>query len=195
MPLLQIKENFIDVTNDFDWKKWRSQRIWRELREDGEYLFAFVQKNYGYDKETSGQDLGMHADEQGFIGRKEEFVGERGWQKDPNKPNFGERVYNEPSISIEEEWDEKSKTWKKVEYKSGRRIYVYTCKATDSMLENFKKTYGRLDNGKMTMLSFLYGSFIDEVSNMQDFFAKGNAVAIHEKETIKIRQMKQKETA
>ena len=79
MGLLQIRPNQVTDLKSFKWgEEWRAERIWRELRADGEYLFASLRKNYGIIEKTSAIDLGVKKEDYWWIGRTEKRVGERG---------------------------------------------------------------------------------------------------------------------
>ena len=48
MPLLQIEENIVVEPKNFKWgDEWRAVRIWKELRDDGEWFYALIIKKYG----------------------------------------------------------------------------------------------------------------------------------------------------
>lgn len=186
MPILQIDTNYVTDFDKFQWgKEFRAERIWRELRSDGEYLFASMRRNYGNIDEVGAIDLGTKKEDYWWIGREEDRVGERVFDTNPRSDTFGQRKYEEPPTIVEEQFNEETQKWEKVSYKDGRLIYKYRCPATDDFLKKFQSLVGNLDNGKTTQLIFIFGSRVVDIPNPDVFFAKGSAVGRFEQEYLK----------
>lgn len=182
MPLLQIKPNFITDLKSFKWgDEWRAERIWRELRGDGEYLFASLRKDYGVIEKTHALDLGNKKEDYFWVGRVENRVGERVPDVDPKSPTFGQRIYEEPATQLGSEFNETTQQWEKVEYKDGKLVYEYICPATPENLKKFRGMVGNLDNGKSTQLIFIFGSSHVDIPDHELFFKEGDTVAAYEK--------------
>lgn len=160
MPL-QINENILEeIPEDFGWgKKWKALRIWKELRDDGEFLYAFIIRHYG------PNDFGTKKEDERWIGRKIKWIHGRKWQNNPSAPHYGERVDDEAEMVTEEEWDEKTHTYKKVETPvNARKTYEYIHRADDSdMIKNYKTLIGRTTQGT-TQFHFV---FSDQVRKMK----------------------------
>ena len=183
MPILQIKPNFLpeESLKGFKWEEWRAERIIRELRGDGEYLFASCRKNYGVIENTHELDLGNKKEDYLWIGRIEDRVGERGPDVNPKSPTFGTRVYREPEKQLSEEWNEATQKWEEIETKKGRLVHKYICEATPENLQKFKSMVGKLDNGRVTNTSFIFGSAKVDMPDPDVFFKEGKVVAKFEK--------------
>lgn len=177
MVLLELRPNFIKDLKTFKWgKEWRAERIWRELRIDGEYLFASIKKDYGVIEGTHALDLGNKKEDYYWVGRTIRIVGERVPDTDPNSPTFGKRVYKAPPKRLGREWNENTKQWEDVTYEDGRKTYDYICPATPENLKLFQTMAGPLDNNNETQLIFIYGSRNIDVPDADLFFKTGDVV-------------------
>lgn len=164
---MQITENILEeIPSDFGWgKKWKALRIWKELREDTEYLYAFIIRYYG------PGDFGTKKEDERWIGRRIKWIRGKKWQNDPSQPNYGQRVEEELETVVEEEWDEKKKTYVRVETPvNAKKTYEYIHKADDKdIVENYKTLVGRTTQGA-TQFYFVFGDQVRKIKP-KDFWA------------------------
>ena len=165
---MEITENILEeIPADFGWgKKWKAMRIWKELRDDGEYIYAFIIRHYG------PNDFGNKKEDERWIGRKIKWIRGKKWQNDPTLPHYGERVEDEAETIVEEEWDEKKKTYVKVETPvNAKKTYEYIHKADDKeMIKNYQSLVGRTTMGT-TQFHFVFGDQVRKVKP-KDFWAQ-----------------------
>lgn len=167
MPL-QIEENIRPLPPDFKWgQEWVAVRMWRELDDNGEHLYAFLVRKFG------PNDYGTKREDELWIGREIEYIKERDWQKDPRKPRFGERVDVEADTVTESIWDEKKGTYVQQETPvNARKTYKFLHDANNKEIQKQYKTLVQLTGRIRTKLYFVYnnGSRIVSIENMNDFF-------------------------
>lgn len=166
MPLLQIEENIVSEPKDFKWgKEWRAIRIWKELRDDGDYFFALITRMYG------PNDYGNKKDDEYWIGREVKYINERKFDTDPKSQTFGKRVDKDPEWVHEEIWDDRLHKYVAQKYAvEAKKTYKYTHKVTPELTKNYRSLVGDLPGGARTQLIFLYGSRPVDVRNHDDFW-------------------------
>ncbi len=166
MPKLQIEENW-QQPKDFDWgKSWRAVRIWKELRADGEFLYAFIVKKY------SETDLGELKDEELWIGRNVEYRGKRKFDVDPKSATFSKRIDEKPQVVTEEVYNDSTGKYEDQTYTvNAKKIYVYNHKASNvELVRHYQSLCGSLPGGTATQLIMLYGSRPVTIDNPNDFW-------------------------
>lgn len=167
MPLA-LEENIKDLPEDFNWGEgWRALRIWKELRDDGEFLYAFLIKMYG------PNDYGNKREDELWIGRKIKYLKGRKWQLNPKKPNFGKRVDDEPETVKESIWNDETGTYDEVITPiNAQKTYEYIHKTTDKdIMAKYKTLVGSTTQGR-TRFYFVYdnGARIVNIKNSNDFW-------------------------
>jgi hypothetical protein len=167
MPL-QLEENIKPLPVDFKWgAEWTAIRMWKELRDDGEFLYAFLVRRYGPD------DYGRKREDELWIGREIEYIKERDWQRDPKKPNFGQRVDIEPDEVVESIWDEaKGKYIEQKTPLNARKRYKYVHRADNKEIVKRYQSLIQMTGVVRTKLYFVYndGSRIISIENEDEFF-------------------------
>lgn len=167
MPKLQIEENW-QVPDDFDWgKSWRAVRIWKELRADGEFFYAFIVRKYD---ET---DIGEMKDEELWIGRRIEYRGKRKFDVNPRSKTFSKRIDEKPQEVTEEVYNEDTGKYEEQTYTvNAKKIYVYDHKADDKeLIAKYQSLCGSLPGGTSTQLIMLYGSRPVNIEVPKDFWS------------------------
>jgi|SRR6185437_1962349 len=167
MPL-QIEEAISPLPEDFKWgEQWRALRLWKELRDDGEFFYAFVVRMYG------PNDYGNKKEDELYIGREIKYIKGKKFQLDHKKPKFGERVDEEADEIVESIFDyEKGKYVEVRTPVNARKTYLYLHKADDKeMAKKYASLIGTTSVG-ITKMYFVYnyGSRIVEIPNKKDFF-------------------------
>lgn len=168
-PLFTVDENAVPLPEDFTWgKDWRAVRLWKEQRDDGEFLFGLVQRKYG------PNDWGNAKDDFLYIGRNVKWIKERGMDVDPKSKTFGQRIDKDAETVTISEYNEKSKTYEPVAVPvNARKVYVYEHSADDKeMVKKYESLVGKLQRGTSTMLTFVWGngSEFGEVKTPKEFF-------------------------
>ena len=166
MPKLQIEENW-EVPKDFDWgKSWRAVRIWKELRADGEFLYAFVVKKY---TET---DIGELKEEELWIGRRVEYRGKRKFDVDPKSKTFSKRIDEAPQQVTEEVYNDATGRYEEQTYTvNAKKIYIYEHNVKDkTLIPKYQSLCGSLPGGSATQLIMLYGSRPVTIEQPDDFW-------------------------
>jgi len=164
---LQIEENIQPLPKDFDWGKgWRALRIWRELKDDGEFFYAFLVRRYG------DNDYGNKREDELWIGREIVYSKGKKFQTDPKKPKFGERVPDQADEVLEEIWNPDKGRYESVTTQVGQKTYKYLHKAGDKdIAKKYETLIGTIFN-TTTRLYFVYnhGARIVLMENKNDFF-------------------------
>lgn len=167
MPL-QIEEAISPMPEDFKWgEEWRALRIWKELRDDGEFLYAFLIKMYG------PNDYGNKKEDELYIGREIHYIKGKKFQLDHKKKDFGKRVEDEADEIVESQWDyDKGKYVEVRTPVNAKKTYKYLHNSTDKeLIKKYQSLIGPTSVGN-TKLYFVYnyGSRIVEIPNKKDFF-------------------------
>ncbi len=170
-PLFVIDENAVPLPVDFQWgKQWIATRMWKELRDDGEFYFALVQRKYG------PQDWGNTHDDFLYIGREVSWIKERTTDINPRSKKFGQRVDAPAETVTISEYNEKTQEYEPVQKAvNERKVYLYIHKTTDKALTtNYESLYGNTQRGGKTELTFIYGngSNFAQVKTKKEFFGR-----------------------
>lgn len=167
--MLQIEENAVPLPDNFQWgKEWRAVRIWKELRDDGDFIYAFCIRYYG------PNDYGRKKADEIWIGREIKYISERDWDNNPKSKTYGQRVAKDAETVTEEIWDEKLGKYVPVETAiNAIKEYDYKHKANDpDLVAQYKTLVGRLPAGRKTQLLFVYdsGGRTVNIDNPDDFW-------------------------
>lgn len=169
-PALVVDEGATPLPEDFAWgKEWVALRMWRELRDDGEYLFAACLRKYG------PNDFGNKSEDHIFIGREIKWIGQRITDENHRSKTFGKRVDEKAETVTERIFDEDEQEWKEVEIPiNATKTYNYLHKADNpEFIKQYKTLVGPAPRSGKTHFSFIwaYGSQIREVKTAKEFFA------------------------
>lgn len=168
-PAMIVDEGAVPLPEDFKWgKEWVALRIWKELRDDGEYLFAACLRKYG------PNDFGNKSEDHIYIGRQIEWIGERITDDNKRSKTFGKRVNAKAETVTERVFDEDEQEWKELEIPiNATKTYNYLHKADDEeFVKLYKTLVGPTPRSGKTHMSFIwaYGSEIREIKNKSEFF-------------------------
>jgi len=152
-----IQQKYIEDMYNFEWKDWRAVSITKEQRKDKDYYFAHIVKYYGNEVGSFDYDIGNTSSEYAYIGRKEEYVGSRGPDKDPESKTFGQRI-TFPAETREDTYIDHGVEKTRTVLVKGRKIYVFTLPVNDKNTENIKKLIGPISASKQTTFKMLAGT-------------------------------------
>lgn len=150
---LQIKPNYIENLDDFEWKEWRASMITREKRTKGDFYFAQVVRYFGIDEETEGYDVGDKKEDFAFLGRYPIAIGDRVYSKDPKKP--GVREYVKP---VWEEIENQVTKEKTRHLKVGHFIWKYSLPVNEENTERMRNLVGETGSDSATGFQIIEGS-------------------------------------
>ncbi len=164
-----VDEGAIPLPEDFKWgKEWVALRIWRELRDDGEFLFAACLRKYG------PNDFGNKSEDHIYIGREIKWIGERITDENKRSKTFGKRVDAKADTITERVFDDDLQEWKEIEIPiNATKTYEYLHKADDAeFVKLYKTLIGATPRSGKTHMSFIwaYGSEMREIKNKNEFF-------------------------
>lgn len=152
-----IQQKYIEDMNNFEWASWRAISITKEQRKDKDYYFAQIVKYYGNDIGSFDYDVGTTSSEFAYIGRKEEYVGSRGPDKDPESKTFGKRI-TFPAETREDTYLDHGVEKVRTVLVKGKKIYMFTLPVNDENTENIKKLIGPISATKQTTFKMLAGT-------------------------------------
>lgn len=168
-PALIVDEGATPLPENFKWgKEWVALRIWKELRDDGEFLFAACLRKYG------PNDFGNKSEDHIYIGRQIKWIGSRITDTNPKSKTFGKRTDAKAETVTERVFDEESQEWKEIEIPvNATKTYEYLHNAEDEeIVKMYKTLVGATPRSGKTHLSFIwaYGSEMREIKNKDEFF-------------------------
>lgn len=168
-PSMIVDEGAIPLPEDFKWgKEWVALRIWRELRDDGEFIFAACLRKYG------PNDFGNKSEDHIYIGREIKWIGERITDENKRSKTFGKRVDAKADTITERVFDDDLQEWKEIEIPiNATKTYEYLHKADDAeFVKLYKTLIGATPRSGKTHMSFIwaYGSEMREIKNKNEFF-------------------------
>lgn len=168
-PALIVDEGAIPLPENFTWgKDWVALRMWKEQRDEGEFLFAACLRKYG------PNDFGNKSEDHIYIGREVKWIGERVTDVNPRSKTFGDRKDAKTETVTERIFDEETDEWKDVQIPiNATKTYEYLHKASDGeFIKHYKTLVGKTPRSGKTHFSFIwaYGSQIREVKTAKEFF-------------------------
>lgn len=168
-PSLIVDENAIPLPENFKWgEEYVALRMWKELRDDGEYLFAACLRKYG------PNDFGNKSEDHIYIGREIKWIGERITDTNSRSKTFGQRIDAKAETVTERIFDEEAQEWKEVEIPvNATKTYKHLHKADDpELVKQYKTLVGPTPRSGKTHFTFIwaYGSEIREVKTAKEFF-------------------------
>lgn len=169
-PSLIVDENAIPLPENFQWgKEYVALRIWKELKDEGEFLFAACLRKYG------PNDFGNKSEDHIYIGRQIKWVGERVTDTNQRSKTFGKRINAKAETVTERVFDEDQGEWKEVEIPvNATKTYEYLHDASNpDIVKQYKTLVGPTPRSGKTHFSFIwgYGSEIREVKTPNEFFS------------------------
>lgn len=168
-PSMIVDEGAIPLPEDFGWgKEWVALRMWKEQRDDGEYLFAACLRKYG------PNDFGDKSEDHIYIGREIQWIGKRITDENRRSKTFGKRI-NEPTDSVTERiFDDEANQWKEIEIPiNATKTYNYLHKADNAdWVKLYKSLVGPAPRSGKTHFTFIwaYGSEMREIKTSKEFF-------------------------
>lgn len=168
-PALIVDEGAIELPENFQWgKQWVALRMWKEQRDDGEYLFAACLRKYG------PNDFGNKTKDHIYIGRKVKWTRGKITDTDPDSPTFTKRIDEKAEEVIEKVFNEKTGNWDEIKIPvNATKTYDYLHKAdNDDMVKLYKSLVGPTPRSGKTHFTFIwgYGSEFREVKTAKEFF-------------------------
>ena len=169
-PALVIDEGAIPLPEDFKWgKEYVALRMWKELRDDGEYLFAACLRKFG------PNDFGDKSEDHIYIGREIEWIGKRITDVNPRSKTFSKRVNQKSETVTERVFNEDENEWQEIEIPiNATKTYNYLHKAdNEEFIKQYKTLVGPTPRSGKTHFTFIwaYGSEMREIKNPKEFFA------------------------
>lgn len=156
---MQIEQTEISNFKDFKWgEEWRALVISKEQRMDKDYYFARIARYYGKTHNTFEYDIGTTSKEFAWIGRKSEFVGTMGPDRNPDSKTFGQRIQFPPKTEEISIIDTEGNDRKKTVLKKGRIIYKFTLPVNEENTKKIKTLIGPITVNKSTTFQVVAGN-------------------------------------
>jgi len=152
-----IEQKYIEDVKNFSYDHWRAVSITKEQRKGNDYYFAQIVKYYGNGPDSYDYDIGNNSSEFAYIGRKEEYVGIRGPDTDPESKTFGKRITYPAETRVDTYIDHGVEKIRTVLVK-GKKIYVFTLPVNTENTSNIKKLIGPVSITKQTTFKMLTGT-------------------------------------
>jgi len=168
-PSMIIDEGAIPLPENFGWgKEYVALRIWKELRDDGEYLFAACLRKFG------PNDFGDRSEDHIYIGREIKWLGKKITDENRRSKTFGNRINEKTETVTERVFDDVENEWKEIEIPiNATKTYDYLHKADNpEMVKQYKTLVGPAPRSGKTHFTFIwaYGSEMREIKTSKEFF-------------------------
>jgi hypothetical protein len=190
---MYIGDDLIALPKNFDPKKWRAVRMWKELRDNGEFFFALLVRYYG------PNDYGNKRKDFVHIGREIVWSYGKETDTDPDSPTFGKRVEIQPQLVTERIFNEKTKEWDEVKVPvNATKSYKYEHKTSDKKItEMYKGLCGTVPRSGYTTFTFIsgQGSNLRRVETEEEFFEKSVKQIIEEDKKLLLETKTSTETS
>lgn len=168
-PALVVDEGAMPLPENFAWgKEWVALRLWKELKDDGEWFFASLIRKYG------PNDFGNKSKDNIYIGREIEWVGNRITDTREGSKTIGRRINEKTETVTDRVFDEETGEWKEIEIPiNATKTYKYLHKSDDpEFVKLYKTLVGPTPRSGKTHFTFIwgYGSEFREVKTPKEFF-------------------------
>lgn len=168
-PMLTVDEGAVPLPENFEWgKEWVALRMWKEQRDDGDYLFAACLRKFG------PNDFGNKSKDHIYIGREIVWTGERITDTREGSKTIGQRIDAKAETVTERVFDEESNDWVEVKIPiNATKKYNYLHKAdNDEIVKKYKTLVGPTPRSGKTFFTFIwgFGSEFREVKTAKEFF-------------------------
>lgn len=168
-PALIVDEGAVPLPENFQWgKDYVALRMWKELRDDGEFFFAACLRKYG------PNDFGNKSEDNIYIGREIEWIGERITDTNKNSKTFGQRINQKTETVTERIYDEEENEWKEIKIPiNATKTYNYLHRCDNKeYVKQYKTLVDATPRSGKTELTFIWnhGTESVKIKKPDEFF-------------------------